>query len=258
MKFLICCLAMFLVNAICLADTVYPAAGTDEKTGKEYDLYQGETSEIKVTFVGHGTLMIENKNKVIHIDPWGDMGDYSKFPKADIILVTHEHFDHFDAKTIGLIGTSSSKIVCTPVVAANFANKEAVTVLSNGEKTILDSVEIEAVPAYNIQHKRDTEHPFHPKGTGNGYILTVDGIKIYVAGDTENIPEMATLKDKNIYIAFLPMNLPYTMDRDMFVEAAKMVAPRFLYPYHTSGTDPKQLEGLENDCGCKVKIRKLE
>lgn len=258
MKFLLCCLAMFLVNAICMADTVYPVAGVDEKTGKEYDLYKGETSEIKLTFVGHGSLMIENQNKVIHIDPWGEMADYSKFPKADLILVTHEHFDHYDAKTCNLIGADTGKIVCTPTVLSDMARKDLATALSNGEKATVAGIEVEAVPAYNIQHKRDAEHPFHPKGIGNGYILTIDGIKIYVAGDTENIPEMAALKDKNIYIAFLPMNLPYTMDRAMFVEAVKMVAPRILYPYHTSGTDSKQLEGLENDCGCKVKIRKLE
>ena len=258
MKFLICCLAMILVNAICMADTAYPVAGTDENTGKEFDLYQGESSQIKVTFVGHGTLMIENNGKVIHVDPWSDMADYSKFPKADIILVTHEHFDHFDAKTCELLSTDTTKLVTTAKVCESMNKKDNVTALANGEKATVDGIEIEAVPAYNIQHKRDANNPFHPKGTGNGYVLTIDGIKIYVAGDTENVPEMAALKDKNIYIAFLPMNLPYTMDRAMFVEAAKMVAPRFLYPYHTSGTDPKQLEGLETDCGCKVKVRKME
>lgn len=257
MKFLILGLAMILVNAICMADN-YPAAGVDEKTGKEYDLYQGETSEIKITFIGHGSLMIENQGKVINIDPWGQVADYSKFPKSNIVLITHEHFDHCDPKAAEMVATKTTQLVCTPTIYNSLKMKDTATSLANGEKTTIDGITIEAVPAYNIQHKRDAEHPFHPKSVGNGYVLTIDGIKIYVAGDTENVPEMKALKDQNIYIAFLPMNLPYTMDRDMFVDAAKMVAPRFLYPYHTSGTDPKQLEGLEKDCGCKVKLRKLE
>jgi len=129
--------------------------------------------------------------------------------------------------------------------------------MKNGDRTRFADVDIEAVPAYNVLHKRDDGRPFHPRGEGNGYVLDFSGFRVYVAGDTENIPEMAALKD--IAVAFLPMNLPYTMTPEMAALAAKTIKPRILYPYHYSGTDPLQLvELLKDQAGMEVRIRKLQ
>ena len=138
---------------------------------------------------------------------------------------------------------------CTEKVAGGI-------VMKNGEvKTVL-GLKIEAVPAYNIEHKRSNGEPFHPKGRGNGYIITFDDKRVYVGGDTENTPEMKKLK--NIDIAFLPMNLPYTMTPEMVADAAKAFKPKILYPYHYGQTDPNKLVDLLKDSKeIKVRIRKM-
>ena len=129
-------------------------------------------------------------------------------------------------------------------------------VLANGESGTWAVVRVEALPAYNLEHKRPDGAPFHPKGEGNGYLLTMGGKRIYVAGDTENIPEMAALKD--IDIAFLPMNLPYTMTPEMVAAAARTFRPKILYPYHYGDTDPQKLVELLKDLpAIEVRVRNL-
>ena len=130
-------------------------------------------------------------------------------------------------------------------------------VMKNGDVRTLEGIMIEAVPAYNIAGKRENGQPYHPKGAGNGYILTVGDKRVYVAGDTEKIPEMKGFR--NIDIAFLPMNLPYTMTPEMVADAAKMIMPKVLYPYHTGDTDIAQLTALMKDQkGIEVRIRKMQ
>ena len=130
------------------------------------------------------------------------------------------------------------------------------TVLENGQQTTALGIPIEAVPAYNLVHKRPDGSPFHPKGRGNGYVLTFGDTRVYVAGDTEDIPEMAALK--NIAIAFLPMNLPYTMTPEMVADAARMVRPKILYPYHTTDTDTSRLQPLlKDEKGIEIRIRRM-
>ena len=129
--------------------------------------------------------------------------------------------------------------------------------MKNGDSRTLHGLKIEAVPAYNIVHKRSSGEPYHPKGNGNGYIVTFGDKRVYVAGDTENIPEMKSLK--NIDVAFLPMNLPYTMTPDMVADAVKTIQPKILYPYHFGQTDPKVLVNLLKDSpNIEVRIRKLK
>ena len=128
--------------------------------------------------------------------------------------------------------------------------------MNNGDVKTIEGLTIKAVPAYNIIHKRDTGQPFHPKGDGNGYIITFGDKNVYVAGDTENIPEMKKLK--GIDIAFLPMNLPYTMTPEMFADAAKSFKPKILYPYHYGETDTPKLLALLKDSGIDVRIRKMK
>ena len=129
--------------------------------------------------------------------------------------------------------------------------------MKNGEVKTVKGLKIEAVPAYNIISKRDGGEPYHPKGNGNGYVITFGGKRVYVAGDTENTPEMKALKD--IDIAFLPMNLPYTMSPEMAAEAARAFRPKVLYPYHYGNTDVKQLaELLKGEQGIEVRIREMQ
>jgi L-ascorbate metabolism protein UlaG (beta-lactamase superfamily) len=181
------------------------------------------------------------------------VADYSSLPKADIILATHEHFDHLDPKALAAIRTPETALVLNPAGARQLKGGIA---MRNGDVQTVAGLRIEAVPAYNIVHKRDDGKPFHPKGVGNGYILTFGDSRLYVAGDTENIPEMKNLRD--IAIAFLPMNLPYTMTPEMVADAAKTIQPRILYPYHYGNTDvAKLVDLLKAEKGIEVRIRKM-
>ena len=225
------------------------AAGTFET-----DLLPTSAGDLRITFIGHASLMFEFGGKVIHSDPSGQFGDYGKLPKADLILVAHDHSDHFDPKTIAQISTEKTKLVLTPLCAAKGGRG---IVLKNGEETTVDGIRIEAAPAYNIVHMRSPGMPFHPKGDGNGYILTFGDKRVYVAGDTENIPEMKTLG--RIDVAFLPMNLPYTMTPEMAAAAARMVRPAILYPYHTTDTDTSKLQPLlKDEKGIEIRIRRMK
>jgi len=219
----------------------------------EQDVIKTETGDLKITFIGHGTLMFEYQGKVIHVDPVSREGDYSKLPKADIVLITHEHGDHLDPKALGMIRKDATKIVLTKACAETVSGG---TIIQNGETRTVDGLKIEAVAAYNIVHKRSDGQPFHPKGVGNGYVVHFDKTRVYVAGDTENIPEMALLK--KIDIAFLPMNLPYTMTPEMVAAAAKVFEPKILYPYHYGQTDPNALVTLLKDSKIEVRVRKLK
>ncbi|MDQ7815567.1 MAG: MBL fold metallo-hydrolase [Melioribacteraceae bacterium] len=219
----------------------------------EQDIIKTKSGELKITFIGHGTLMFEYDNLVIHIDPVGRYADYSKLQKADLILITHQHGDHLDPAAIGQILKEETKIFCN---LASLEKAPGAEVLKNGDKTEYKGISIETVPAYNLVHKRDNGHPFHPKGEGNGYVLTIGGKKIYIAGDTENVPEMKDLE--NIDIAFLPMNLPYTMTPQMVADAVKMFNPKILYPYHYGNTNVSELDDLlKGNKECEIRIRKL-
>jgi L-ascorbate metabolism protein UlaG (beta-lactamase superfamily) len=219
----------------------------------ETDLFSTSGGELSITFLGHASLLITFNGKKIFIDPFGQMAEYSNLPKADIILCTHEHRDHLDPQALEAIRTLSTALVLNPAGAAQINGSIA---MRNGDKQTVAGLQIEAVPAYNILHKREDGQPFHPVGNGNGYILTFGGTRVYLAGDTENIPEMKQLHD--IDIAFLPMNLPYTMTPEMVADAARMFKPRVLYPYHTGNTDTSKLvELLKAEQGIEVRVRKM-
>ena len=209
--------------------------------------------DLEITFIGHGTLMFKFGDLVIHIDPVGDMADYTKLPKADIILVTHEHFDHFDPKVLNLLKKDGTAVVLTETCAQQIDNG---TVMKNGDSQTIKNVTIEAVPAYNLVHMRSPGTPFHPKGVGNGYVISFNDKKVYVAGDTENIPEMKQLFE--IDIAFLPMNLPYTMTPEMVADAAVAFEPKILYPYHFGDTmTSKLIDLLKNHQEIEIRIRDM-
>lgn len=225
-----------------------------EEKKLEEDVIKTDEGDLKITFIGHGTLMFTWQGKVIHVDPVSRETDYTKLPKADLVLITHEHGDHLDPKALDLIRKEGTKIVLTKTCAERVAGG---LVMKNGDVQTIDGLKIEAVPAYNIVHKRGDGQPYHPKSVGNGYIVTFGKLRVYIAGDTENTPEMKALK--KIDIAFLPMNLPYTMTPEMVADAARAFKPKILYPYHYGQTDPKTLVDLLKDAkDTEVRIRKMQ
>ncbi len=220
----------------------------------EVDTIKTLDGELKITFIGHGTLMFEFKGLVIHVDPVSKETDYAAMPDADMVLVTHEHFDHLDPAAIDAIRKEGTVIYLTENCAAE---AKGGTVLRNGETKTAHGITVEAVPAYNVVHKRPDGMPFHPKGEGNGYVISFGGAKVYVAGDTEDIPEMKDLKD--VHVAFVPMNLPYTMTPEMAASAARMIRPKMLYPYHFGDSDTAKItELLKGEKDIEVRIRKMK
>ena len=220
----------------------------------EEDVFKTSGGDLKITFIGHASLMLSFGGKIIQVDPTTQFGDYSQFPKADLILITHEHGDHFDLKAIEQSRTPKTEIVATAKCAEKMKD---IVVMKNGDVKEFLGIKIEAVPAYNIVNVRGPGLPYHPNGDGNGYVLTFGDKRIYVAGDTENIPEMSQLK--NIDVAFLPMNLPYTMTPEMVAQAAKVIKPKILYPYHFGNTDTSKLVALlKDEKGIEIRIRNMK
>jgi L-ascorbate metabolism protein UlaG (beta-lactamase superfamily) len=219
----------------------------------ETDKIKTSQGDLVITCIGHGTLMIAFGGKIIHVDPVSQYADYTKLPKADLILITHEHPDHLDLKTIDVIKSGKTSIVATENVARQLPGS---IILKNGDEKTVMGLKIEAVPAYNLVNMRNPGIPYHSKGIGNGYILTLSDKRLYIAGDTENIPEMKNLR--NIDIAFLPMNLPYTMTPEMVADAVKVFGPKIIYPYHYGKTDvSKLIDLLKNEQNTEVRIRNM-
>ena len=237
-------------------------------SGKTVSKYETESfstdsgKPVMVTLIKHGSLEIRYNGRSIQVDPVGGHGkptDYAtEFPKADLILITHEHGDHLDPEALAALTGEGTRLIANAASAGKLADAEGIPspeVMANGDRRILvfdtraesavlpGDIIVEAVPAYNTTPGREK---FHPKGNGNGYVLDLDGLRIYIAGDTEDIPEMAELKD--IDVAFLPVNQPYTMTPDQCVHAAQMVRPKVLVPYHFGQTDlgglPERLPGM--------------
>ncbi|MBR1514813.1 MAG: MBL fold metallo-hydrolase [Bacteroidales bacterium] len=210
---------------------------------------------VKFYALTHASIRIEYDGKEIVIDPVTKLGDkaidYTAMPKADYLFITHEHFDHFDTLAIKQLTGDNTQLITNQRCADMLGYGK---VMANGDTLQLaEDFTVEAVPAYNTTQ----EHlQFHPKGRDNGFILTLDGLRIYIAADTEDIPEMADIHD--IDIAFLPCNQPYTMTVEQLLNAARMVKPKVLFPYHYGQTDvsgiPTQLEAE----GIDVRIRHYE
>ena len=209
---------------------------------------------VDITLIKHGSLEIRYRGLSIQIDPVTKLGervtDYAaEFPKADFILVTHEHFDHCDKDAIAALSVKKTQLITNARCAEMLSRG---TVMANGDAADLaEDIHLDAVPAYNTT---EGHLQFHPKGRDNGFVLTIDGLRIYVAGDTEDIPEIAEIKDVNV--AFLPVNQPYTMTPDQCIRAAKVLQPKVLIPYHFGNTDlsevPAALPGID------VRIRRMQ
>ena len=220
----------------------------------EKDVIKTSQGDLEITFIGHGTLMFRFGDKIIHVDPVTREADYTKLPKADLVLITHEHGDHLDEEALKIIKQEKTEVILTRKCKERGVDG---IVMKNGETRTVCGLKVESVPAYNIVGSRSSGQPYHPKGDGNGYIITFGDKRVYVAGDTENTPEMKALKD--IDIAFLPMNLPYTMSPEMTADAARAFMPKVLYPYHYGNTDTDELvKLLMNEKGIEVRIRKMQ
>jgi L-ascorbate metabolism protein UlaG (beta-lactamase superfamily) len=224
------------------------------QTALEKDVINTTGGPAEITFIGHGSLMIVYQGKVVQVDPYSELTDYSLLPKADLILITHEHGDHMDLKAIQAVKKDNTRIFCTEKCATSLSDGK---VMHNGDSQLYGPFKIEAVPAYNLVNGPQAGKVYHPMGDGNGYILTLGDKRIYIAGDTENTPEMKALR--NIDIAFLPMNLPYTMTPEMVADAVKAFKPKILYPYHFGETDPQKLiDLLKQEKGTEIRIRKMK
>lgn len=210
---------------------------------------------MKLHALVHASIWMDVDDKVIMVDPVTKLGektiDFAALPKADFILITHDHYDHLDSEAIRLLTKDNTQIIMNKQSAETY---RLGIVMENGDKMQLtEDITIEAVPAYNTTkgHKQ-----FHPKGRDNGYILTIDGLRIYIAGDTEDIPEMKNVRD--IDIAFLPCNQPYTMTPEQVVKVAQIIKPKVLFPYHYGETDVRVLPALLKDSNIDVRIRHFE
>jgi L-ascorbate metabolism protein UlaG (beta-lactamase superfamily) len=225
---------------------------------KETDYFNVGPGTLAISFLGHGSLAMELGDFTIYIDAVSDYGIYTKYPKADLILVTHEHADHLDGAVIKTVSKPDTRIVLSSSANKKLGRGE---VLAHGETCKISvpewnsDIEIKAVPAYNISEGRTHFHPKERKD--NGYILTIGSLRVYVAGDTEDIPEMSDLG--TIDIAFLPMNQPYTMLPEQVAAAARRIKPSILYPYHFGSSDTARLLKLLGDeKEIEVRIRKMQ
>ena len=221
----------------------------------ESDIFTtGSGKKVTISHIKHGTLMIDIDGKcTIHVDPVAKAvrpTDYSLYPKADILLITHEHFDHYDASAIAQLRHQGTQVIANKSTGKLIAGS---TVLRNGESITSHDINITATAAYNTtpSHKK-----FHKRGNGNGYLLQIDDLRIYIAGDTEPIDEMKQLG--KVDVAFLPVNQPYTMTVDQCIEAARIIRPRVLYPYHYADTDISALAPALSSDGIEVRVRALQ
>jgi L-ascorbate metabolism protein UlaG (beta-lactamase superfamily) len=211
--------------------------------------------DVIVTPIEHATLALRWDSKTIYIDPVGGAGMFSGLPPPDIILVTDIHGDHMHGPTIRAVAVEGTVLVVPAAVSQALAGAGGIgaaeeVVVANGEKATAAGIEIEAVPMYNITQGR---LQYHAKGRGNGYVLDLAGTRVYISGDTEDIPEMRVLPD--IGLAFLCMNLPYTMTVQQAASAALEFQPRIVYPYHHSGQNPETFRSLVEEGSDAIEVR---
>ncbi|HYM11450.1 MAG TPA: MBL fold metallo-hydrolase [Bryobacterales bacterium] len=232
-----------LALALLLAAALAPAS-------RAADVEKTRAGDLTITPIHHASLMFRFEDKVIHIDPWSQ-GDYSSQPRADYIFITDIHGDHMDPAMIDKLRKDSTVVVGPAAVAEKI---HGITVMHNGESKKFGGFEVEAVPMYNLKRGPQPGAFYHTKGRGNGYVFNFGGKRVYVSGDTEAIPEMRELK--NISIAFICMNLPYTMTPEEAAEAVKEFRPKIVYPYHYSKSDVNAFAAaLKGQKGIEVRLR---
>jgi len=242
-------LAAGLAAALLVASTSLLAAGN----GLTGDRITAKEVELIVHPINHATLALGWQGKTVYVDPVGGAQRFADLAAPDLVLVTHLHGDHFDPATLKAVVGEKTALIAPPTVVEQLPAelRSRATSLANGQSKELLGLKVEAVPAYNLTPERSQ---FHPKGRDNGYVLNMGGLRVYLSGDTEAIPEMLALK--NIDVAFLCVNLPYTMDVEQAARAAREFRPKILYPYHCRGSDLEKLKQLIGDKeGIEVRLR---
>ena len=229
-----------IVLGCVLATSAFAARSVEE--------FKTSAGTLKITTVMHAGLVIEAGGQVVIVDP--AQGSWDGIPQADLILITDIHGDHLNPSMITKVKEKNGAVIAPAAVARTVTEAQ---ILGNGEKKIVGPWMVEAVPMYNLKRGPSEGKFYHDKGRGNGYIVTYGGLRIYIAGDTEGSPEMRALK--NIDIAFVPMNLPYTMTPEEAADAVKAFHPKVVYPYHYMGSDPKVFEAALAGSGIDVRIR---
>ncbi|HEX5432310.1 MAG TPA: MBL fold metallo-hydrolase [Bryobacteraceae bacterium] len=230
------------------AIALVPAFALAAFAARTTDQFKTSAGPLRITPIQHAALMIQAGSQVILVDP--AQGDFNGLPPADLVLITDIHGDHFVPAMINKVKKSSATVIGPQAVASQFPGT---TVMRNGETKKIGAWTIEAVPMYNMKRKQPNGQFYHPKGRGNGYVLGYGGLRIYIAGDTEGTPEMRALK--NIDVAFIPMNLPYTMPPAEAAEAVKAFHPKVVYPYHYRGSDLKTFQTALQGTGIDVRLR---
>src|SRR6266550_2714983 len=241
---------MFHSSRFIWAATLSCAAAVSLHAMAPPDTIQAKGGPITIQPITHAALQLKYGSQIITVDPTMMGGDYNALPKADIVLITDIHGDHLDPATIAKASKTGTAVVIPGAASAQVKDG---MVIANGEKKTIKGVEIEAVPMYNLQRGPSAGQLFHTKGRGNGYIVTLGDKRIYLAGDTECTPEMKALK--NIDVAFVPMNLPYTMPPNEAADCVKAFKPKIVYPYHYMGSDLNQFADALKGSGSEVRIR---
>lgn len=231
------------------------AAGTGRAGAQDAamagDSYAVEGGVVTIHPVEHASFVLTLPGMVVYNDPVGGGALYRGLPSPGLVLVTHEHPDHFDVPTLEAVTGEGTRLLTNPSVYEKLPAglKARATAIANGEATSANAVAIEAIPAYNTTPDR---LKFHPQGRDNGYLLTIGDKRFYIAGDTEGTPEMAALK--GIDVAFVPMNLPYTMSVEEAAPAVAAFAPAVVYPYHYRDSDIDAFTRLLAETGAPTKV----
>jgi L-ascorbate metabolism protein UlaG (beta-lactamase superfamily) len=239
----------FMGLTLWLASSVADAAGPPVVS----DTFKTQDGDLVIRPIHHATLALQWKGQTFLVDPVGGAARFQDLPRPDLILVTDVHGDHLDPATLQAVATHKTTLIAPPAVAEQLPPdlRRQTTVLSAGEAKALPGLNVEAVAAYNLHPERQK---FHPKGRGNGYVITLGNRRVYLSGDTEDVPEMRTLK--NIDLAFVCMNLPYTMTVDQAANAVRAFRPKIVYPYHCRGSDLEQFKKLvADDPEIEVRVR---
>lgn len=252
----------FLANSLALAGaiTVLPRVGFAASHSGGGDVIPTETGEIKIHPIEHASAILETPAGVIYIDPVGNQEEYADAPAPNLVLITHEHGDHYSPELLTGLTGGNVPIITNPAVHGMLPEmlQPNARPLANGELTDEIGITIEAIPAHNLTENRMN---FHPVGRDNGYVLNIDGRRVYFSGDTEDVPEMRSLE--NIDLAFVCMNLPFTMSAEQAASAVADFKPKVVYPYHYRGRnggtqDPDEFAALLLEQAGGVEVRKGE
>ncbi len=216
------------------------------------DMFKTASGEISIHPVAHASFVMKTPSGVIYNDPVGGADKYADMPAADLVILTHHHGDHYDPDTLAGVVGDKTVLIANPTVYGKLpeAMQAKTTMMANGDTATSMGMQVEAIAAYNLTEDR---LKYHPKGRDNGYVLGIDGLRVYIAGDTEGVPEMRALTD--IDIAFVPFNLPYTMDETQAADAVADFGPKVVYPYHYRDSDPELFTKMLMDKGAKTEVR---